>query len=231
MRKKEFKFNPKIYNFWSIYEALKKHYPIGIPKDESGAYYEYSGIKELEKIITENIHDNDRYKQNWVKFTKLISTKYNKEILGTTYGQAPSFSASIIINSECSSTIVRREKINFSVSLLGNFYQIYGIDEISIEKPLDGKTYTSISTITVSPIAEYKEIFEIIEMEIKNKFPKHKIIPFSLGIQIMRGLNVRYLDEKDCSIYKGLFNHFLPEDVITNNIRGNKKYGIELWKK
>ena len=38
-----------------IYEAIKKYYPIGINRDSFEIFFEYDGLKKLDKIITDNI--------------------------------------------------------------------------------------------------------------------------------------------------------------------------------
>jgi uncharacterized protein YeaO (DUF488 family) len=79
-------FNPDKFDFWKIYDAIKRFYPIGIKKDESKMYFSYPGLKELETIVADNIHDNNHFKELWVNFTQEIETQIGKKIIGTTYG-------------------------------------------------------------------------------------------------------------------------------------------------
>jgi hypothetical protein len=54
-----FSFNTDKHDFWPIYDAIKQFYPIGIQKnDDDGMYVSYPGIKLLETIIIDNIHNH-----------------------------------------------------------------------------------------------------------------------------------------------------------------------------
>lgn len=227
-----FSFNCEEYDLWEIYETIKKYYPIGISREEGiGIYFEYSGIKELEKIIVENIHDDKKYNENWGAFTEELGIELNLKMEGTTYGQAPSFSSSIILESNKMGVCHHTKELHFSVSLIGNFFQIYGLDRTLIREINLSRGYSVINVVTTSPFEEFKETFEIVEKKIQEKYPTHRIIPFAFGQAIINGLQVRYVDAEICSINMALFNHFLSEENISKSTRGNKYYGIDKWKK
>ena len=59
----KFSFRTDRYDFWPIYDALRKFYPIGIENHEGGIFYKYPGILALEKILVENVHDQSNYKK------------------------------------------------------------------------------------------------------------------------------------------------------------------------
>ncbi len=228
----KFSFRSALYDFWSIYETIKKYYPIGVYRGEGkGIYFEYDGIKELEKIVEENTHNQLNFHDRWVNFTKQIGDTIGKEIEGTTYGQAPSFSSFVIIQKNKIENCIHRKELHFAVSLIGNFYQIYGLDTTIILDPKEGKAFSAVNVVTTSPFAEFATAFELVEQKIKEKYPNHKIIPFGFGQTIIKGLQVRYLDDEDCSINKALFNHFLSEEYISTSRRGDEYYGKEQWLK
>ena len=229
--KLNFSFNTSQYDLWEIYETIKKYYPIGLSHHEGkGIYFEYAGIKELEKIVVENIHDNKNWNERWVKFTEEIGKEINKEIIGTTYGQAPSFSSSVILERNQIENFHHQKELHFAVSLIGNFYQIYGFDITRILEKNRKGGYTSVNVVTTSPHEEFKLPFEFVEKKIKEKYPNHKIVPFSFGQLIIKGLQVRYLDDEECSVNQALFNQFLSEKNISVFTRGDKYYGIDKWK-
>jgi len=228
----QFSFNPHRYDLWKIYNIIKKYYPIGIGRREmKGIYPEYNGIKLIEKEIVKNIHDNVCYKDNWLSFSSKIGEELGITVLDTTYGQAPSFSSSVLVNELKFDTLVHVKKINYSVSLLGDFYQIYGVDETVVKDFEDNKRFPATNSITVSPHEEFAKVFEFVEQKIQSKFPEHRIIPYDFGQMIIRGLEVRYSDDIDCSINEALFNNFLIEKNIPISIRGNRNYGKEVWLK
>lgn len=78
---------------------------------------------------------------------------------------------------------------------------------------------------------EFEEIFKFVEQKIKEKYPNHKIIPFRVGQSIIDGLQVRYLDDENCSLNKALFNQQLSEERIKHYPRGDQLYGLDVWKK
>jgi len=220
------------YDFWEIYEVIKKYYPIGINRSEGlGIYVEYPGIKELEKIIIDNTHDIKILNQRWTNFTKNIGKELNLEIIGTTYGRAPSFSSSVILEKDQIGNCIHSKELHFSVSLIGNFFQIYGLDTTLILEKNGKKNYYAVNVITTSPFEEFNEPFELIENKIEEKYPMHRIVPFAIGQKIINGLQVSYLDDDICSINMAIFNHFLSEKNISKSIRGDRYYGIEKWKK
>ncbi len=227
-----FSFNPNTHNLWEIYEAIHNYYPIGLSRD-SAVYMEYKGIKELEKLVVENIHDKENYLQRWDSFTTQIGAELDKEVVGTTFGQAPSFSSSIILKKDTIQSCTHSKELHFSVSLLGNFYQIYGIDATTIDDVGSeyNKRYYALNVITTSPYKEFENAFKFVEYRIKDKFPGYKIIPFEYGQTLIKGLQVRYIDDEDCSINKALFNHFLSKDNIIGSIRGDRFYGKDQWLK
>lgn len=227
-----FSFNSKTHDFWEVYESIVKFYPIGLRRHQGkGIYFEYPRLKELERIIVENIHDEDNFKKRWVNFHDSIGKELEMEIRGTTYGQAPSFSSELIIKDKMIENCKHEKKLHFSVSLVGNYYQIYGSDSITVREGTDRISYPSVNVITTSPYEEFEEVFKFVERKIKEKYPNHKIIPFRLGQFIIDGLQVRYLDDENCSINKALFNQFLSEKRIKKYPRGDQFYGKEVWEK
>lgn len=227
-----FSFNSNQYDFWELYETIKKYYPLGINRGENGGiYFEYWGIKELERIIIENVHNSKKYNENWGNFTKDLGIELNCEIEGTTYGQAPSLSSSIILESNRIANCLHTKELHFSVSLIGNFFQIYGLDKTSIIDINGNKGYSAVNVVTTSPFQEFKEPFEFVEKKLQEKYPNHRIIPFAFGQTILNGLQVRYLDNEICSVNMAIFNHFLSAENISKFERGDRYYGINNWRK
>lgn len=61
-----FSFNSDEYDFWPLYNSIKKYYPIGIKKNQQfDIYRKYEGIQKLEKLLVEKIGpENANYKKN-----------------------------------------------------------------------------------------------------------------------------------------------------------------------
>src|SRR5258708_6871792 len=94
-------FNFEVFDFWPIYDTVKKYYPIGIPftdKEEDYTFFRsYPGIKELTKLVLDNVHNNKNFKERWKSFEKEIKIDFKKQVIGNTLGQAPSFNSHILI--------------------------------------------------------------------------------------------------------------------------------------
>jgi len=153
-----FYFNTEKFDFWKIYEAVKHFYPIGIKKEGSKMYRSYPGLKELENIILDNIHNDEHFIERWSNFTKAIETEISKEIIGTTYGQAPSFSSYALLASTSADNLTRTKELHFFVSIVGPFYTIIGQDNNTV-KLEEHKKYRSTSYLVVSPENEFADTF------------------------------------------------------------------------
>lgn len=196
---------------------------------ENGLYYQYRGISLLEKLIVENIHNQYRFQKQWGSFKEIIQKISNKKIIGTTNSQMPSFSAALELEQKRFEQFTHIKRLHFSISLLGPFYQIYGLDQIILSEKATKKRYRGLGIPTISPFEEYKKAFELVEQQIKQHYPEHKIVPYVFGQTFVHGLEVRYLDSKDCTVNNALFNHFL-DNSISQSLRGDKFYGMQMWK-
>ncbi|MDR3711992.1 MAG: hypothetical protein P4L51_04190 [Puia sp.] len=203
-----FSFNHEKYDFWPVYDCIKKYYPIGIPKDDTGLYKSYSGIRSLEKIIIDNIHDEHKFTSGWEAFEKAVEYRTHKIVYGTTSGQTPCFSSFIELERRAAENLTRIREIHFFVSLTGPFYTVLGHDrsEIVLE---DDKVYAT-NFLAISPENEYKELFELICLSIEEKFAGYRFVPYGIYSQRIEGLDIHYTGytgEKLNTIFNALFNN------------------------
>ncbi|MGY3053707.1 hypothetical protein ACVWYG_001908 [Pedobacter sp. UYEF25] len=227
-----FMFNPDTHNFWPVYEAIRQYYPIGLEKNEYGLYYKYSGIKELEKVVVEAIHgDGNKNYLGWKTFCEKVSSKQKLTYRGSTFGQAPSFSADFFLQDIDLPQFRRIKKLSVAISLIGKFFTIYGVDE-TIVKECDENgrdlNYRGVNVITASPYMEFRPHFLDLKQEVEKEFNGYKFLPFSIHLFVINGLEVRYSDRKECTIFHALFN----EQLDLNSqlpIRGDQHFGFEEW--
>jgi hypothetical protein len=224
-----FSFNSAINDLWEIYEVIQNFYPIGVDKQIKGTYFDYKGIKELQKSIIENINDEVSFQNNWVSFCDEIENSVQLKIIGHTYGLSPSYSSCVQVKYLQIENCIYTQELYFSISLLGNFFQIYGIDKTYIIEANSPKGYFASNVVTTSPFLEYKEIFEQVESKIREKYPSHKLIPYAFGKSFINGLEVTYCDNKNCDVFTALFNNYLNnhEEFM---VRGDRYYGIDDWR-
>ena len=227
-------FNPHTHNLWPIYDAIVKYYPIGLRRDEGSVLFEYPGTKKLSDIVVGVIHQRNDLYQSWERFQHELQTTLNRECQGTTMGQAPALSADVILEKTETEKFVITKKLSVHLSLVGNFYTIYGVDSSAALERQGGhitRQYHAINSLTVSPYLEYEQPFIIVQQLIEERFPDYKFIPFAVHSMIINGLRVRYSDKEVCSVYDALFNHFLDHVGELTYRRGDNRYGYdEYWR-
>jgi hypothetical protein len=218
-------FNSDKFDFWKIYDAIKRFYPIGVKRDDSKLYFSYPGLKELEDIVVDNIHDDSHVTERWENFTKDIENEIGKEIIGTTYGQAPSFSSYVLLDTVSLDNLTRTKELHFFVSLVGPFYTIIGqdVNMVKIEK----RHYQSVSYLVVSPEIEFADTFRLLCDRIENHFKGFRFIPFDFCKQTIEGLSVRYTNENLNSVFHALFNNHV--DLTISRKIGKDYFKSEDW--
>ena len=227
-----FTFRADRYNFWSIYEALKTYYPIGIEKRVGGIYFEYPGITELERMVVDNIHAKGNYQSKWKQRIDDWSNELEQKIIGTTCGQEPSFSAYIELFHDEANDRIFEKRLHFAVSLLGPFYTLFATDLTTlVERDADSKKvsqrYQQTHRNVISPYNGYSELFNSLRRLIERDFKEYKFVPFMIHSAVIKGLQVRYRDESMNRIYHGLFNqHF---DFSSRIIGDQYEYGFDQW--
>ena len=219
-------FNSDKFDFWKIYDAIKRFYPVGVKKAESKMYFSYPGLKELEDIVVDNIHNDKHFIERWDNFTKDIEKEIGKEIIGTTYGQAPSFSSYVLLDTASIDNLTRTKELHFFVSLVGPFYTIIGQDSNTV-KLEEHKNYRSTSYLVASPENEFADTFKLLCDKIENRFKGFRFVPFEICQQTIDGLDVRYSDENLNTVFHALFNNHI--DLTIWRKIGNDYFKSEDW--
>lgn len=219
-------FDSDKFDFWKIYDAIKYFYPIGVNRDESNMYFSYPGLKELEDIVVDNIHDYSHFVERWGNFTKAIEKVIGKEIIGTTYGQAPSFSSYALLDIVSVDDLIRTKELHFFVSLVGPFYTIIGQDNVVVKFD-DNTSFRNTNYLVVSPENEFADPFKLLCDKIENQFKGFRFVPFEICTQTIEGLYVRYSDEKLNSVFHALFNNNM--DLTVSKKIGDDYFKSEGW--
>jgi hypothetical protein len=215
-------------SYGAIIDSILKYYPIGIKSDWE-SYSKYPGQIALTEIMIDNIHNRKNFKTRWKDFDKEIGKKTKKKIVGETYGLRPGYSSAAIVNRFENNELLHLKTLHYSVSLIGPFFTIYGIDETCIKDDWDGRNigYAAINVVTVSPYKEFELEFNVVKSSIEDKFKGYKFIPFRLHSMVIDGLFDSYND-KELTIYEALFDHRL-DGFDTMRIRGDSSYGYNEW--
>lgn len=236
-----FSFDEQSFNFWPLYEAIKTHYPIGLYWDEDDYTFfrSYPGLETLTNRILDNVHNTRNYRQRWVAFEKQLKTEFAKPIIGTTYGQAPSFSAFVQLENQKRKDLIRSKELHFAVSLVGPFYTIYGVDKTTVlldDKPVRAypgemdialRHYEALHCVTVSPYQEYEALFLQLEQQLQERYAGYRLIPYRISQMHLEGLRVDYSQPGKATIHDALFDGQCPFDIP---MRGDDYYGYHTWR-
>lgn len=220
-------FNSDKYEFWEIYERIRLYYPIGIEKCDQGLYYSYPGIKRLQHEVVENFHNEQNYETRWTNFIRPMAEEFGKEIVNTTYGQTPAFSAFVELEKTVNDNLTRRKELHFFVSILGSFYTVIGCDANTVE--IGTFQYTSTNYLVISPENEFDAPFTRLCEIIETRFKGFRFVPFYICEETINGLSVRYADNDRNSIFNALFGDFL--DRHSAAAIGISHYKCEDWVK
>ena len=216
-------FNTEIFDFWPIYETIKQFYPIGISTSNRNLFDSYPGTADLKKLVIENIHDKINFESRWKKFDELLEAKTKFKPVGTTMGQAPSFSSFIEIERIDHGSLTRVKRLHYFVSLLDSYYTVLG-DDLSIIK-VDDSNLHRINYLVASPFNEFAESFNKICVEIETHFKNFRYVPLFISKQCIDGLDVGYTDYYANSIFSALFNN-TNLDIWTY---GDDAFKAEIW--
>jgi hypothetical protein len=198
-------FNTKKYNFWPIYDCTKKYYPLGIAKDDgTDMYVSFPGLKELIAIIVENIHEEKSFNERWTSFESMVQAEARKMVTGTTYGQAPSFSSFLELEKTEYNGLTRIKELFFFVSVAGPFYTVIGQDKSEVT--MSSQIMRAVNFLVVSPEEDYAQPFHLLCKLIEERFKGFRFIPFGIGRQHLKGLEVHYRNEKVNSVFHALFD-------------------------
>jgi hypothetical protein len=220
-------FNFNGSDYLTIYEALKNYYPIGIKKLDPRMFNDYPGRKELEKVIVDNIHNPTHFKERWEDFTKEIATGIGKEIIGTTYGQQPCFSAYVLLETSTLDNLTRTKEIHFFVSLIGPFYTIIGKDNSTVK--VGHSHFYATNYLVVSPENEYATVFSQLCERIEKRFKGYRFVSFTACQSRIEHLNVYNAEEDRNTVFDGLFNDQV--DLTVPGIIGNEAFKHQEWLK
>ena len=193
-----FRFNTDKFDFWPIYEAIKKYYPIGVEIDPE-FYRSYSGHAELINILSEKVHNDENYTSIWTNFENKLALNTGKTVIGTSYGQNFCYSATLVVTEEVHNNFTYRNLIHFFVSFLGPFYCVIGESQnelkINQDEQLPRSGYLSTNYLVASPYGDFVSLFKTVEQFIEAAFEGYKFIPYWINEQVITGLYLHHQNQ------------------------------------
>ena len=119
----QFSFNYEEYDFWPVYETIKKYYPLGLKASDDQLNQYYPGLIALRELIYENIVVQKTYRARWVKFNHLLKEQIRKPVHDTHHAAAPCYSGLVLLKRQKEPDLLEQE-LHFAISLLGPYYTL-----------------------------------------------------------------------------------------------------------
>jgi hypothetical protein len=204
-----------------IADTIKECFPIGI-KTMEPEYNNHPGIKKLDEMVADQMTHYKSFISPWMLFLTKLKKDIKKRISNTTFAHQWAYSAELIIEKHNDKSLEHIKKLVFAVSSIGPYFSICGIDTTSIKDSQGGGLYSAINVITVSPYAEFEDLFNYLKNEIELQFPTHKFIPFSLCTKYLKDID--FGTHEECLVYYALFNSNVFDKYIPHNLRGDSFY-------
>ena len=212
----------------AIADTIKEYYPIAL-NPQSPEYNAHLGIKKINEAVSEHMNDYKEFIKPWKSFIKKLHKRADKKVHDTSYALALCYSADLILEKYEDSSMVRIKRIAFSVSLLGPFFSVCGVDETIIKEKGSkfGQGYHAINIITVSPYKEFEGCFKLVKNKIEKHFEGYKFVPFWVCARYVKDLHIPYTSGPECTVYNALFNNLL-DHYYRDAFRGDTSYGSEV---
>lgn len=209
-------------NYLKLYEVIIKYYPLGVnPFDD--LYNQYSGSILLQDIGYEKLQPAVYGK--WKTLVKQLKEEDNM-ILSCDFESLipyPCYCGKLRLYKEKKGSMLYTRELNFHLSLIGNFYTIYGLDKVQ----LNSGTTESISfdpILYYSPHSIYAKYFDSVRNKILENYADYKFIPFKILSRRPEFLQVsgaKVKNGQNASIFQALFTF---EDVTNYVARGDVWY-------
>ncbi len=219
------RFNPERYRFQSIENTIRYFYPIGLALDDA-EYVRFQGLKEMTDLVAAAVHNEQCYQETWVSFENEVKVQSKKAVIGSTYGQEPSYSANLIIEKSKQDNLTRIKELHFTVSLLGPYYTVIGQDKTIIHTVRNDQ-FQATNYLVVSPENGFNDSFHLICKLIEERFSGYQFIPAIIYQQTLKNISVQYNSIPHTTVFHALFNSH-PDIYIDRKI-GDDCFKITDW--
>jgi hypothetical protein len=237
-----FWFNEETYDFWPIYETIKKFYPLAGDHGDEDDYRDESPETLLRgNTIYESVYSRSHYSAKWKEFKKYLQKEVSKKIETSHFLSFPCFEGRLVLEQKACKDVKWTKELHFSICLLGPYYTIIGLDKTQIKLERERifsenqepkwQNFSRAQAITVSPVFEYKEAFLLLQQKISSWFEGYKFVPYRINMMKVDGLfsEVNSANESlKGTVFSALFNSTVEIDA---RVRGDEAYGYQEWRK
>ena len=170
-----------------IIELLPTYYPI--QENE----FDFKVSEAFERVMKEK--ENTASLQKWKDFLKGVkkTAKSGLRVSSSQWLMCPSFKGSFTLKREKMGRATYRREFLVYLSLIGSFYTMYGLDEVSItderaadDKAADDKAADDIDSSEIlfepvlypHPYSVYKKWFLLFHQAMKEAYPDYEFVPY-----------------------------------------------------
>ncbi|SJZ60417.1 hypothetical protein SAMN04488132_10389 [Sediminibacterium ginsengisoli] len=219
-------FQLKKFDFGEIQNAIQMCYPADAEKETTDSDH-CPASQTLSTLIAEQFYDNGIFFTRWNNFTDQVAEITGLPLQGTTYGQAPSFSAFITLEKQVSGNFTRTKELHFFISIAGKFYTVIGKDNSALV--VDQQHFRSTTCMIISPVHEYATAFQQLTDAIEKEYSDYRFVPFEVYRQPLRGLTTGYADEAPQTVFEAIFDRSVLIPKYAPGL-GDAYYKSENWR-
>lgn len=209
----------------NLYSSIKYYYPI--IDEESGSTFddEENKTDRRKNVISISLQNLNEYKL-WLNFLEDLTRNGIERLRNLNLKQQPSYNGEIIISSWLKNDVENSLSLLFSVSLLGPFYSIIGVENLKIPRNSEEEQYNTSFNGQImafaSPTKLLNPSYEILKGRIEKNFKGYKHVPYNI-----LNLKVKGLNSSNDTVYKAMFDGPFR---FPNSVLGVKYYPWEDWK-
>jgi hypothetical protein len=159
-----------------IMELLLTYYPV--QENE----FDFKVSDAFERVMVEK--ENSISLQKWKEFLKGVRKKAKSglRVSASQWLMSPSFKGIFSLKREKIGRAIYRREFVVYLSLIGNFYTMYGLDEVSVTDDkvgdIDSSEIWFEPVLYPHPYSVYKKWFLLFHQEMKEAYPDYKFVPY-----------------------------------------------------
>jgi hypothetical protein len=194
-----------------IHELLLTHYPLQV--DE----WDFKISAAHEQALKEGQHP--AHHEKWKLYLKGAKTKMKGTLRVSSASLPhllPALEGIFTLKREKVGKVVYKRKFRVFLSLIGNFYTMFGQDEVSIEDDnqpgLDNQSVTFQPVLYPAPYGIYRPWFSLIKETLTEAYPGYEFVPYHTLRYRPKDVSTGYSGAEGTpqSLFQALFS---PEDI------------------
>ena len=184
-----------------IMELLPAYYPV--QEDE----FDFKVSEAFDQVMRDK--DNRASLKKWKGFLRQVKTKAKAglRVSSSQYLMEPSFKGVFSLKKEKIGQALYEREFVVYLSLIGNFYAMYGLDTITLEDEVDGQEIWFEPVIYPFPHSIYKAWFFLFRQAMQEAYADYEFVPYQTLSYRLKGVSTGIINDElaDPSIFQALF--------------------------